>query len=112
MFWRVYTVLRHFERYHEFTDMYSKGVCRTYGFDPGRLFTIKIELLYNPSRMTFMFFFGTIFLLAFMVRVFELPYENHTGMLDLKNYGSAIYLTVITMTTVGYGDLYPHTSGG
>ncbi len=36
MFGRIYQVLRHLERYHEFTDMYSKKVCRTYGFRPGR----------------------------------------------------------------------------
>ena len=114
MFWRVYTVLRHMERYHEFTDMYSKKVCRTYGFKPGRMFTIKIELLKNPTRMTLWLSAITIFLLAFVVRVFELPYEKNKKIdeLNLANYGSSIYMTVITLTSVGYGDLYPSTSGG
>ena len=114
MFWRVYTVLRHLERYHEFTDMYSKKICRTYGFQPGRVFTLKIELLFKPTRMTFVLTFGTIFLLAFIVRVFELPYEKNKmiNSMDLDNYGSAVYLTVITLATVGYGDISPHTSCG
>ena len=58
--------------------------------------------------------FITIFLLAFVVRVFELPYEKNKNIntKDLANYGSSIYMTVITLTSVGYGDLSPKTSGG
>jgi len=45
------------------------------------------------------------------MRVFELPFEQNndktTANTNLQDYGSAIWLTVITMTTVGYGDIYP-----
>lgn len=114
MFWRVYTVLRHFERYHAYTDSYSKKICRLFGFFPGRMFTLKIELVRSPARMTFLLLFTTIFLLSFILRVFELPYDrnNLIGSSDFENFGSAVYCTVITLCTVGYGDISPHTSGG
>lgn len=46
MFFRIYACVRHMERYHEFTDIYSKKICQSYyGFVPSRLFSIKIEMI-------------------------------------------------------------------
>ena len=48
MFVRIYGLIRHLERYTEFTDMNSKKICRDkFGFTSGRLFTIKCELENN-----------------------------------------------------------------
>lgn len=115
MFLRITAAVRHLERYHEFTDIYSKQVCQShYGFVPSRLFSIKIEMINNPSRVAAILFLSSILILAEILRIFELPWEinNAINSVDLKDYGSAIWLTIITSTTVGYGDIYPHTVGG
>ena len=76
MFFRVYGVIRHIERYHEFTDIFSKQICKTvYNFVPSRLFSIKIELIESPTRMAIILFSISILILAQILRIFELPYE-------------------------------------
>jgi len=47
MLTRIYGILRHLERYYSFTDMQSKKICRSHGFDSGRMFTIKCCLYYH-----------------------------------------------------------------
>lgn len=78
------------------------------------MFTIKCELQYRQAQTIFILFFTSVAMLAFIVRIFEIPFDikhdiNNVQMID---YGTAIWLTVITFTTVGYGDFFPHTLFG
>ena len=75
MFLRCYSLIRHYERYHEFTDCHSKAICRRFGVPGGRMFAIKCELKYNETFIISVLFFGSVIILSFILRVFELPYE-------------------------------------
>ena len=75
MFVRIYGLIRHFERYHEFTDLASKQVCRSYGFTSGRMFTMKCELFYHQATFISILFLSSVIILSYILRVFELPYE-------------------------------------
>jgi voltage-gated potassium channel Kch len=83
------------------------------------MFTMKCELYFNSNTFIIVLFVVSVTILAFILRVFELPFEQSVHQkslqgykIDITDFGSAIWLTVITITTVGYGDIWPHTAGG
>jgi voltage-gated potassium channel len=51
---------------------------------------------------------GLLFLGAWLVLLFE----NHAKGSNIHTYGDAIWWSVVTVTTVGYGDRFPVTPGG
>jgi predicted membrane protein len=55
-----------------------------------------------------------VLVLSYILRIWELPFEynKYSASIDgsktwMVDYPSAIWLTFITLTTVGYGDIYP-----
>lgn len=91
-------------------------MCHKYGFSGNVRWTIKCHLYVNPGKTIFIVFFTSVFILAFLVRLFELPFiQGHATILNdtrLYNYFNAIWLVIITVTSVGYGDIFPHTTPG
>ena len=54
----------------------------------------------------------SILLLAYELRIYEIPYYRVIGYLDFEQFLSAVWLVVITMGTVGFGDIVPVTYVG
>ena len=74
-------------------------------------------LVYNPSGFVFVLLGLSTSVLAFLLLIFEYPYDQYAAFngnisASVQGWGSSIYLIIITLTTVGYGDVLPHTDGG
>ena len=58
-------------------------------------------------------FFGTVFFFAYIISIFEVPFFRAAGGDPVfDSYFNSIWFTVVTLTTVGYGDISPGTKPG
>jgi len=116
MFLRLFFMYRSFINYSIYTDAYSKKVCKNYGFTSGVRFSYKCQLENHPGTFVLVLFTSTVLILAYVMRIFELPYYRHNkdnveaSLFD--DYFNSIWLLVMTITTVGYGDYTPNTTMG
>ena len=78
MFVRIGFVLRTLENFDSITDAYSKKLCRNYQYAQGRSFFLKVSFIKNPFTFVTLTFVLTIFILAYIMRIFELPYDKLT----------------------------------
>lgn len=69
-------------------------------------------IIKRPGKTVLSTLMISIFILAYILRIFELPYYRTVGTVDLEQYGSAIWLVVVTMSTVGFGDVVPYSFVG
>lgn len=77
---------------------------------------VKSQFKSNPGRFVFILFTLSVLCLAYILRIFELRFSVHPNSDTIQeiegDYFTQLYLIVITMTTVGYGDYIPHTRPG
>jgi hypothetical protein len=84
------------------------------------LYALKSAFKDYPNYFVCSYFFGSVLVFSFAIRVSEryriliFKGEEEGHLLDEKfeDITNAVYLAIITMTTVGYGDLKPITSVG
>ena len=111
MFLRLYTLIKTGMSYSAYTSTYAKQLCHSYGFDADFFFTLKSKLAITPVKMVIQMFIGTVLTHALINRILELPYSRLSNS-DLSSISTSVWLSIITLTTIGYGDYSPQTPAG
>lgn len=110
-FLRVWYWIKLYLVQSEFYCPRSARLGRLYGADLGTFYALKANMVSTPFY-SFLVLYGSSWLFGFMTaRFFEISVENITNT-DFSTVWNAMWITLITMTTVGYGDFYPDSLGG
>jgi hypothetical protein len=113
MFLRLYFLMRTGLHYCEYADAFSMKVSKAIGFDStGISFTIKCLYITEPLLTLGSMFVGTILVFSYIIRIAEIEQFRVAGTPIFDEYFTAIYYTVVTLSTIGYGDICPGTKLG
>jgi hypothetical protein len=114
MLLRVFLIPRVMQHYSRFANEHSRRICEEVGCQPGVLFVLKALFKEKPYTTIAGVMTLSIFVLGLATRTFERPYtpSSSGANLDYDYIWNALWLIVLTMTTVGYGDFFPQTHMG
>ena len=112
MFSRFYLMIRNVFNHTEFSDPYAKLHCERHGFSANTRFCFKCYLSKYPALTVISTLLTSIFILSYILRIAEKPFfKAYKGWADYSPLNS-IYMVIVTMTTVGFGDYVPYTTLG
>jgi voltage-gated potassium channel Kch len=76
------------------------------------MFAIKSLLKTIPLSSSMMLLVSNIIIFAYAIRICERPLDRLGPSFYFENYGDSLWMLVLTVTTVGYGDYFPRTELG
>lgn len=114
---RLLLGVRSYFNYSVYTDNYTKKLCQQYGFDSNIEFAIKACLINKPVHTICLLFATSIIVEAYILRIYEMQYfrnlpEDDPNFCQMESVYQSVWLVIVTLTTVGYGDIFACTLPG
>ena len=116
---KLYNIVRLIRAFSIFNTRISKTICETYKIELGLYFIIKSELNKRRLSLSILILIIICLIISVLIKDFEcFSFNKKTllngkkGINDLQNFINTFWLTLVTITSVSYGDEYPRTSFG
>lgn len=111
MYVRLWFLLRALFNFTPYQDDHARYYCSRTGTKANVRFSIRCMMKTHPFLLIYCFSFPSFFLLGIFLRVFERPFSDQSKQ-NYASYQNAVWNCAITMSTIGYGDLFPSTIFG
>ncbi|TNV81547.1 hypothetical protein FGO68_gene1047 [Halteria grandinella] len=111
MLFRCYIFVRYSLVASQFMSPRSKRICNINGCEANLMFAMKSIMKQRPYLAILIALLVTIFLFGYQLRLFEGPISAASGQ-DFNSYNNAMWNVIVTLSTVGYGELYMKTFFG
>ncbi|CAI2368307.1 unnamed protein product [Moneuplotes crassus] len=108
---KLYVPIRTFLMTNKYTTPRAQRVCFLNGCNADLTFSFRSKFKESPNSILVTAFILSSLVCAYMLRIFERPLSEVSEQ-DFNPVWTAIWCVFVTMTTVGYGDVYPKSYGG
>ena len=110
---RLFFVFKCIFNYSKYRDPFSKTICKEHNFFPSNWFILKVKNEKKPLKTVLSTSIALILAIWWWILLFELETLMTTETIKtVSPQFASLYLTMITLTTVGYGDITPSTTVG